>query len=131
MRKTAAEKTSAGHQPIITFGFGSQGQVDLIDLQCMPDGEYKYLLVYHDHGTKFWRLAPLKRKTATAVASVLKDILYLFGPPAILQSDNGCKFHTATLDHRAKKFLDDQFILDMIKEVLEVINKFTKGCSSN
>ena len=121
LRKTAAEKPSAGHQPIVTYGFGARGQVDLIDLQRMPDGEYKYLLVYRDHGTKFCRLAPLKRKTAAAVASVLKDIFYLFGPPAMLQSDNGREFHTAALDNRAKKLLlDDQFILDVVKEVRQL-----------
>ncbi len=87
----------------------------------MPDGDYKYLLVYRDHGTKFCRLVPLKRKTASAVASALKDIFYLFGPPAILQSDNGWEFHTAALDHRAKKLtLDDNFILDVVKEVRQL-----------
>ena len=87
----------------------------------MLDGEYKYLLVYHDHGTKFCRLVPLKRKTAAAVVSALKDIFYLFGSPAILQSDNDREFHTATLDHRAKKiFLDDNFILDVVKEVRQL-----------
>ena len=47
----------------------------------MPDGDYKYLLVYHDHGTRFCRLVPLKRKTASTVASALKDIFFLFAPP--------------------------------------------------
>jgi hypothetical protein len=30
----------AGIKPIITHGFGTQGQVDLIDFQSMPDGNF-------------------------------------------------------------------------------------------
>ena len=41
-----------GHQPILTSGFGTRGQIDLIDLQNAPDGEFKFLLTYIDHGTK-------------------------------------------------------------------------------
>jgi hypothetical protein len=35
---------------IITFGFGVRGQVDLIDFQSMPDGDFRFLLNYIDHG---------------------------------------------------------------------------------
>ena len=37
---------TAGHTPILTKGFGTRGQVDLIDFQSTPDGEFKYLLNY-------------------------------------------------------------------------------------
>lgn len=33
----------AGHTPIITAGFGSRGQFDLIDMQSCPDGDAVYL----------------------------------------------------------------------------------------
>ena len=33
----------AGHTPIITAGFGSRGQFDLIDMQSCPDGEFNFL----------------------------------------------------------------------------------------
>ncbi|KAL3897087.1 MAG: hypothetical protein SGPRY_013124 [Prymnesium sp.] len=36
---------TAAHTPILTKGFGTRGQVDLIDLQSTPDGEFKYLLL--------------------------------------------------------------------------------------
>ena len=44
--------SSAGHKPILTKGLGSRGQVDLIDFQSCPDGQFKFLLNYQDHGIK-------------------------------------------------------------------------------
>ena len=46
----------AGHQPIITLGFGSRGQLDLIDMQSMPDGAFKWIMNYTDHGIKLTKL---------------------------------------------------------------------------
>jgi len=66
-------------------------QIDLIDIQTQPDGDYKFICVYQDHLTKFV-IRPLRHKSAEAVANVLLDIFTLFGTPAILQSDNGRKF---------------------------------------
>ena len=43
-------KVPAGHTPIVTTGFGSRGQLDLIDFQSMPDGQFKWLATYRDHG---------------------------------------------------------------------------------
>ena len=67
----------------------SRGQVDLIDMQSQPDGEFKFILNYQDHFSKFCILRPLKHKTASSVAKVLVEIFSLMGPPTILQSDNG------------------------------------------
>ena len=83
MQADAARPESAGHKPILTKGFGARGQVclptvcatasglaaaktcavpsvvavraqvDLIDFQSSPDGQYKFLLNYQDHGTKW------------------------------------------------------------------------------
>ena len=47
---------TAGHKPILTKGFGARGQVDLIDFQSCPDGSFKYLLNYQDHGIKLYDL---------------------------------------------------------------------------
>lgn len=55
---------SAGHQPILTRGFGSRGQIDLIDMQSCKDGDYKFLLNYQDHGLKFYDNRPLTSKRA-------------------------------------------------------------------
>jgi hypothetical protein len=42
------KKPTPGHTPILTLGFGSRGQVDLIDFQNLPDGEFKFLMNYTD-----------------------------------------------------------------------------------
>ncbi|CAI6372620.1 unnamed protein product [Macrosiphum euphorbiae] len=61
-------------------------------MQAQPDGNYKFILVYQDHLTKFVSLRPLTHKRAEEVAYVLLDIFTTFGAPAILQSDNGREF---------------------------------------
>ena len=43
----------AGLRPIVIHGFGTEGQLDLIDFQSMPDGSFRFLLNYVDHGVKF------------------------------------------------------------------------------
>ena len=40
-------------KPILSKTFNSRAQVDLIDMQSLPDGEFRWLLVYQDHFTKF------------------------------------------------------------------------------
>ncbi|XP_050499952.1 KRAB-A domain-containing protein 2-like [Diabrotica virgifera virgifera] len=67
-------------------------QVDLIDFQSQPDGEYKFILVYQDHLTKFVVLRALKSKTADEVCENIIDIFTLLGAPTVLQSDNGREF---------------------------------------
>ncbi|XP_074040062.1 uncharacterized protein [Leptinotarsa decemlineata] len=57
-----------------------------------PDREFKFIMVYQDHLTKFVILKPLKTKTAEEVAYHLVDIFTLIGAPSILQSDNGREF---------------------------------------
>jgi len=95
IEKVDRRSTTAGHQPILTHGFGSRGQIDLIDFQNMPDGQFKFLMNYLDHGTKIAYSSPLVSKRAGAVACVLIDIFTIFGPPSILQADNGREFFGA------------------------------------
>ena len=79
-------------KPMVFSDFNSRCQVDLIDFQSHPDKEYKFIMVYQDHLTKFVVLRPLKSKTAEEVAYNLIDIFTLLGAPSILQSDNGREF---------------------------------------
>ena len=79
-------------KPILTKDFMSRAQIDLIDFQSMADGNFKWLLVFQDHLTKFCVLRPLTSKRASEVAIHLVDIFCLFGAPVILQSDNGSEF---------------------------------------
>ena len=71
---------------------GQRGQVDLIDFQSMPDGNFKFFLNYIDHGIKFLISIPIVAKRASCIAQVLLTIFTLIGPPKILQSDNGGEF---------------------------------------
>ena len=55
-------------RPILSADYCSRGQVDLIDMQSMPHGEYRFIMAYQDHLTKFYMLRPLVCKYASAVA---------------------------------------------------------------
>jgi hypothetical protein len=71
--------------------------MDLIDMQTCADGDFKWLLVYQDHFSKFVQLRPIKSKSAADVANALIDIFSIIGVPAILQSDNGREFRNQTI----------------------------------
>ena len=72
-------------------------QIDLIDMSTTPDGEYKWILHIVDHFSKFSSSFALKSKHAVEVAEKLALWIGLFGPPHILQCDNGTEFKDAVL----------------------------------
>lgn len=96
-RKKPVPKRGVVIKPITTNGFNVRAQVDLIDFQSNPDGEYKWLLNLQEHATKFCHLRPLKTKQAESVAKVLFIIFYTWGCPMLLQSDNGREFVAAII----------------------------------
>ena len=107
IRAKTRRKAKAGHQPLLTRGMNVHAQIDLIDYQSMPDGLFHYVLVYQDHGIKFCQLRPLRNHTHTQVALELINIFCIFGPPSILQADNGKEFsHGATKSRQV--VLDDE-----------------------
>ena len=61
-------------------------------MQSMCHEQYKWIMNYQDHLTKFCVLRPLTSKRAAEVAYQLLDIYSLLGAPAILQSENGSEF---------------------------------------
>lgn len=79
-------------KPIISKDFNDRGQIDLVDFQTLPDNNFKYVLHYQDHLSKYHFLRPLTSKRASEVAYHLLQIFFDFGAPAILQSDNGKEF---------------------------------------
>ena len=93
-------RPTAGLRPIVTSGFNTRGQVDLIDFQSMPDGDFRFLLNYIDHGLKFLFSIPITRKKGSCIAMALFHIFTIIGPPMILQSDNGSEFHGAAMNAR-------------------------------
>lgn len=70
-------------KPIVSSQYLSRGQVDLVDFQGCPDGDYKWLMVYQDHLTKFITLRALKSKHAKPVAKKLFKIFSERGAPLI------------------------------------------------
>ncbi|CAG2209913.1 KRAB-A domain-containing protein 2 [Mytilus edulis] len=92
LKKSRTETTKLVVRPITSTDFNSRCQVDIVDYQSCPDGEYKWIMHYQDHLTKFSVLRPLKTKRAAEVAYQLTDIFLLLGAPHILQSDNGREF---------------------------------------
>jgi hypothetical protein len=62
LTRSNIKKTKAGHRPILTTGFGSRGQVDLVDLQSSEYEGMKWLLTYCGHGTKFAATCPVPNK---------------------------------------------------------------------
>ncbi|XP_050303513.1 SCAN domain-containing protein 3-like [Anthonomus grandis grandis] len=89
-------------KPILTNEMNSRCQVDLIDMQSEPDQDFRFILNYQDHLTKFTVLRALKTKTAEEVAYHLLDIFCLFGAPMILQSDNGREFENRIVENLAE-----------------------------
>jgi hypothetical protein len=110
------KKPVSGIKNILTFGFGVRGQVDLIDFQSLPDGDFQFLLNYIDHGIKKLTSIPLVAKQAASVALALLTIFTKQGPPTILQTDNGSKFSNSASDHVGRQMLlDDEFMELAIK----------------
>ena len=83
-------------KPIVSSMFNSRCQVDCIDMQSQVDNStgdnFKYIMVYQCHLTKFCTLEPLKDKSAPTIASKLIQIFKDKGAPLILHSDNGREF---------------------------------------
>ena len=92
LRKRVHPKKGIVVKPMVFSEVNARGQVDLINFQTCPDGNYKFILNYQDHLSKFVILRALKSKTAAEVAYHLVDIFCIFGAPSILQSDNGREF---------------------------------------
>ncbi|CAF1544076.1 unnamed protein product [Rotaria sordida] len=67
-------------------------QIDLIDMRTVEHNGFKWIFHAKDHFSKYSWLYPLVTKEAINVAETLKSIFYQFGPPRILQSDNGREF---------------------------------------
>ena len=79
-------------KPIAVKDFNDRAQIDLVNFQTCPDGNYKYVLHYIEYLTKYHILRPLTSKCAKEVAEELLNIFTDFGAPVVLQADNGGEF---------------------------------------
>ena len=89
----------------------------MIDFSSCPDGDYKFLLNYQDHGTKLYDNAPLTHKTIGAVAVALLSIFSTIGPPQILQADNGREFSSVAGKGKKQKKMRSVDISDMVSPI--------------
>jgi len=109
-KKQKTLKKSIVIKPILHSEMNSRCQIDLIDLQTNPDGNYKFILVYQDHFTKFVILRALKTKRAAEVAYHLLDIFTTFGAPNILHSDNGREFCNQVIENLCSMWPDVKIV---------------------
>uniref|UniRef100_A0A2S2QZI3 KRAB-A domain-containing protein 2 n=1 Tax=Sipha flava TaxID=143950 RepID=A0A2S2QZI3_9HEMI len=91
-KKKKLGKKGLVSKTILHTGFNSRCQIDLIDIQSQPDAQFRFILNYQNHLTKFVLLRPLQTKRAEEVASHVLDIFLTFGAPVLLHSDNGREF---------------------------------------
>ena len=80
--------------------------VGIDTLQLMPSYQgSKYLLVCVDHFSRYVVMAPLKDKSAKAVAHALVTHLFLVhSTPRVILSDNGTEFRNAVLEEICKLY---------------------------
>lgn len=97
-KKAVCSKIGLVPKPILQPTFNSRAQVDLIDMQSQRYNDYKFIMNYQEHFTKYIVLKPLKSKCTEEIAYNLIDIYTLFGIPAILQSCSGKKFVTSVIN---------------------------------
>ncbi|XP_068221741.1 KRAB-A domain-containing protein 2-like [Palaemon carinicauda] len=69
----------------------------MINFQTLPEREFKYILTFINHFSKFCVLRPLTSKRAEEVADTLLTIFFTFGAPVILHSNNGREFVIAVI----------------------------------
>ena len=109
-----------------TLGLGVRGQCDIVNLQSMADGNFKFLLNYIDHGVKFLFSVPLVAKRASCIALALYHVFCIIGPPMILQTDNGGEFSGIATSSKQRK--NDQMFQSKISDELlaEVVSEIRK-----
>lgn len=97
-KKAVYPKIGLTPKPILQPTFNSRAQIDLIDMQSRRHNDYRFIMYYQEHLTKYIVLKPLKSKCAEEITYNLIDIFTLFGAPAILQSCSGKKFVTSVIN---------------------------------
>nr|XP_012312992.1 KRAB-A domain-containing protein 2 [Aotus nancymaae] len=91
-QKNPVPKKGPAPKPMTFKDIDSTCQVEILDMQSSADGEFKFILYYQDHLTKFIILRPLKSKQTHEVVSVLLDIFTILGTPSVLDSNSGIEF---------------------------------------
>lgn len=103
-KKASVPKKGLVVKPIMSKEFNSRCQVDLIDMQSCADGNYRFIMVYQDHLTKFVQLRALRSKEAVEVADAVSSIFAIFGAPSIFHTDNGREFANKVIGELCAKW---------------------------
>jgi hypothetical protein len=61
---------TAPHQPIISKTYNDRVQIDMIDMQSVADGPYRWILHVQDHLTKFSHLRATRFKSRTLIVNI-------------------------------------------------------------
>ncbi|XP_070203512.1 KRAB-A domain-containing protein 2-like [Littorina saxatilis] len=122
--RATVNKPAVG-KPIISLGFLTRVQMDLIDMRTRPDGDFSWIIHLRDHYSKFSWVHPMTSKRAVEVAENVLKTFYLFGAPKILQSDNGKEF-VAGVILELVKIWEGMIIINgpkaVLKEGMEICN---------
>lgn len=79
-------------------------------MQAQPDSNYKFILVYQDHLTKFVNLRILTHIRTEEVEDVLLDIFTTFSAPAILQNDDDREFTNKVVEKLCSMWKDFKIV---------------------
>ncbi|XP_008189468.1 KRAB-A domain-containing protein 2-like [Acyrthosiphon pisum] len=109
-KKQPNPKKGLVSKPIVHTAFNSRAQIDLINMQSQCYNDYRFILNYQDHLTKFVLLRPLKTKRAEEIAINLLDIYTTFGAPSILHSDNGREFVNSIITNLNEMWSDVKIV---------------------
>ena len=82
-------------EPIVVSRLFERVEVDLIDMRHEPDGRFKWICHMKDHWSRLSKLTPATSKTADEIMEPIAEWIYAYGPPEMLQSDNGSHFKGA------------------------------------
>ena len=100
----------AVRRPIKAEKVFERWQVDCIDMQAYQFEDFKWILHIKDHNSKYsWAFA-CKRKTMAEIVPKILSVMYRFGPPRILQSDNGKEFVNSLIFELQKQWVGLQLV---------------------
>ncbi|CAF3853491.1 unnamed protein product [Rotaria magnacalcarata] len=132
-------------KPIIALEFMARVQMDLIDMRTRPDAMsdrkvYRWILQLKDHFTKFCWAKPLEHKESREVYNCVREIFFMFGAPAILQSDNEREFVNELINslqvdfpvHGRPRHPQSQGLIERTNAILtDALGKLMEDNSSN
>ncbi|GBM75316.1 KRAB-A domain-containing protein 2 [Araneus ventricosus] len=97
-------------RPITTKDFNLRSKIDFIDFPSTFCGDYKLLMNYQDHATKFCLLRPFKTKRASEFALELLKVFLDLCAPYILQSGNGHEFTSNEINELSAMWPDCKIV---------------------